>query len=252
MNSPYQRFLSKLNENGFFEHCTQQQREDTITLANSHKDNGNKYLQEKNYQKAIDEYSTALRMKEDPVYYGNRAAAYIAINEHLLAIEDCKKALQLDSNYAKAYGRLGVAYSKIDKLEEAKEALENALLIDPNNTIFKNGLNQVNTCISQKTLKEQESQQQESQQQEQQQEQQPQQDQNEHQNFENPFGGMGGLFSRNARGMTREMLNNPAMAPMIQSIAQMMGISLEDLQQQFQEETQGSSNQSTTQPPGYV
>ena len=45
------------------------------------------------------------------VNYGNffpyRAAAYGKIGEHQKAIEDCQKALSLDPNYGKAYGRMG-------------------------------------------------------------------------------------------------------------------------------------------------
>ena len=36
-----------------------------------------------------------------------RAAAYSKLNEHKKAIDDCQKALDIDSQYGKAYGRKG-------------------------------------------------------------------------------------------------------------------------------------------------
>ena len=36
-----------------------------------------------------------------------RAAAYSKMGDHQKAIEDCQKALSLDPNYGKAYGRMG-------------------------------------------------------------------------------------------------------------------------------------------------
>ena len=36
-----------------------------------------------------------------------RAAAYSKLGEHNKAIDDCKKAITLDSSYGKAYGRMG-------------------------------------------------------------------------------------------------------------------------------------------------
>ena len=37
----------------------------------------------------------------------SRAAAYSKMGEHEKAIGDCQKALILDPNYGKAYGRMG-------------------------------------------------------------------------------------------------------------------------------------------------
>jgi len=36
-----------------------------------------------------------------------RAAAYGKMGEHQKSINDCKKALELDPKYGKAYGRMG-------------------------------------------------------------------------------------------------------------------------------------------------
>lgn len=41
------------------------------------------------------------------VFYCNRAAAYSKMENHYLAVEDCKRALDMDPKYGKAYGRMG-------------------------------------------------------------------------------------------------------------------------------------------------
>ena len=39
-----------------------------------------------------------------------RAAAYSKLNKHVKGIEDCEKALAIDPQYSKAYGRMGFVY----------------------------------------------------------------------------------------------------------------------------------------------
>lgn len=41
------------------------------------------------------------------VYYCNRAAAHSKLNNHREAIDDCKRALEIEPQYSKAYGRMG-------------------------------------------------------------------------------------------------------------------------------------------------
>lgn len=41
------------------------------------------------------------------VFYCNRAAAHSKMNNHYAAIEDCQRAIDMDPNYGKAYGRMG-------------------------------------------------------------------------------------------------------------------------------------------------
>ena len=40
-------------------------------------------------------------------FLSNRAAAYSKLNKHVQAIEDCERALTIDPQYSKAYGRMG-------------------------------------------------------------------------------------------------------------------------------------------------
>jgi small glutamine-rich tetratricopeptide repeat-containing protein alpha len=97
----------------------------------------------------------------NPIFYCNRAAAYSRIGEFQKAVDDCNKAIRFDPKYGKgknsfiqlismrksrttsfitAYGRLGLAYSKMNKHEEAIEAYRTALQIEPDNQDYKNNM----------------------------------------------------------------------------------------------------------------
>lgn len=74
------------------------------------------------------------------VYYCNRAAAYTRRTQDADAIIDCKEALKLDPTYGKAYGRLGIAYSNLNKYDLALTAYQTALKYDPNNAMYEANL----------------------------------------------------------------------------------------------------------------
>lgn len=74
------------------------------------------------------------------MYYGNRAAVYSKLANHNAAIEDCYSALCVDPSYSKAYGRLGLAYSGLNKHTEARDAYLKAVEMEPDNESYKNNL----------------------------------------------------------------------------------------------------------------
>lgn len=86
----------------------------------------------------------------NPIYYCNRAAAFSRIGDYQKAIDDCHQAIRYDANYGKAYGRLGLAYSKMNRHQEAIDAYKNALRIEPDNTDYKNNME-----VTQQRLEEQ-------------------------------------------------------------------------------------------------
>lgn len=74
------------------------------------------------------------------VYYGNRAAVHSKLGNHEAAVQDSLTALQIDSSYSKAYGRLGLAYSSMNKHKEARDAYKKALEMEPDNESYKSNL----------------------------------------------------------------------------------------------------------------
>lgn len=78
--------------------------------AESLKTKGNNLMGQKLYESAIEQYTEAIRLDPNPVYYSNRAAAWGGAGQHEKAVEDAEKALELDPKFTKAYSRLGYVY----------------------------------------------------------------------------------------------------------------------------------------------
>ena len=76
--------------------------------ADKLKQKGNSLMSGKKYDEAIQSYTEAINHDStNPVYYSNRAAAHSSKGDHLLAIGDAEKAIEVDPSYVKAYHRLG-------------------------------------------------------------------------------------------------------------------------------------------------
>ena len=52
-------------------------------------------------------YVSLMRVSSQQYTLSCRAAAYTKLNENIKAIADCQKAISIDPNYGKAYGRMG-------------------------------------------------------------------------------------------------------------------------------------------------
>ncbi|KAJ3209921.1 TOM (translocase of outer membrane) complex component [Dinochytrium kinnereticum] len=88
-------------------------------LSQKAKTVGNKLFGEKKYEEAIKFYSQAINLKEDAVFYANRAACAANLNRHEDVINDCNSALGLDSRYVKALYRRAQAYASVLNYEKA-------------------------------------------------------------------------------------------------------------------------------------
>lgn len=105
------------------------------------KNEGNALMKAEKYHDALANYTKAIQLDgRNAVYYCNRAAGYSKIGNHQLAIKDCHTALSIDPSYSKAYGRLGLAYSSLQRHKEAKESYQKALEMEPDNESYKNNL----------------------------------------------------------------------------------------------------------------
>merc|ERR1712232_359372 len=82
------------------------------------------------YSEAI--YLTPARdKKERAVLYSNRAACHQKIQRWDEVVSDCTKAIELDSEYVKAYCRRSNAYEQQQKWHDALEDLKKAIEFDP-------------------------------------------------------------------------------------------------------------------------
>lgn len=65
-------------------------------------------MSSKQFDEAIDSYTKAIELDStSPVYYSNRAAAYSSKSDHLSAVSDAEKAIEVNPSFVKAYHRLG-------------------------------------------------------------------------------------------------------------------------------------------------
>ncbi|CAJ1971877.1 unnamed protein product [Sphenostylis stenocarpa] len=111
-------------------------------LAESLKSLGNKAMQSKKYNDAIELYNCAIALNEkSAVYFCNRAAAYTQINKYAEAIQDCHKSIWIDPNYSKAFSRLGLIYYAQGNYRDAiDKGFRKALQLDPNNESVKENI----------------------------------------------------------------------------------------------------------------
>ncbi|OCF38469.1 cytoplasmic protein [Kwoniella heveanensis CBS 569] len=108
--------------------------------AESLKAKGNSLMSQKLYDSAIEQYTEAIKLDANPVFYSNRAAAWGGLGKHEKAVEDAQKALELDPKFSKAYSRLGHAQFSMGEYEAAVQAYEDGLKIDPSNANMKTAL----------------------------------------------------------------------------------------------------------------
>lgn len=118
--------------------------------AEALKEKGNAFMaNQQEIREAVKCYDEAMNLNPaNAVYYSNRAAANTSIGDYKAAITDCKLALVADPNFAKAYSRLGVAYSKCNKLQLALQAAEKAVSMEPTNERFLKGLEKIKELVS--------------------------------------------------------------------------------------------------------
>ncbi|KAI0969198.1 hypothetical protein F4678DRAFT_167521 [Xylaria arbuscula] len=88
--------------------------------AEGYKSLGNKSFKERQYKKAIKEYSQAIELMPDsPTYLSNRAAAYMSDGQYDAALDDCSRAVDLDPQNPKFLHRLARIYTNLGRLDEA-------------------------------------------------------------------------------------------------------------------------------------
>jgi stress-induced-phosphoprotein 1 len=82
--------------------------------------------------------------------YSNRSAAYCSSKEYQKALEDADKTIELKADWAKGYSRKGAALHGLGKMEEAIQAYNSGLKIDPNNAQLKKGLEDAENAAASK------------------------------------------------------------------------------------------------------
>jgi len=106
---------------------------------------GNACYKEKKFLEAIDHYNKAIEtMPEEITYYNNVAAVKFEQKDYEGCIEQCKKAIEVGRSeradykiVGKSFARIGNAYQKMGKLDEAMRAYEDSLMEDRTEEVQK-------------------------------------------------------------------------------------------------------------------
>ncbi|NXP73124.1 UN45B protein, partial [Ramphastos sulfuratus] len=126
------------------------QMEDPIQL----KEEGNKYFQANDYEKALQSYTQALKLNKDKalqaVLYRNRAACFLKKEEYAKAASDASRAIDINSSDIKALYRRSQALEKLGKLDQAFKDAQKCATIEPRNKNFQETLRRLGANIQEK------------------------------------------------------------------------------------------------------
>lgn len=96
----------------------------------SNREKGKEFYESKNYKKAVEYFSLALRdypLKDLEMIYSNRSAAYMELEEYEKALKDAQSTIIHSPEWSKGYYRKGEALMKMERYREAQEAYTQAL-----------------------------------------------------------------------------------------------------------------------------
>ena len=122
------------------------------STSDEKKNLGNAEFKKGNYAKAISFYSQALEISPSEQILSNRAASYIAVKEYKKALDDCKAAIRINPDFARTYKRLFKAHLALGNIDPAKEALEQAVALDPNDASNKKDQEALSTVVHQQAM----------------------------------------------------------------------------------------------------
>jgi len=111
------------------------------SAQNSHYQQGNYHLANRQYKKAISEYKKAIKIDpNDADTYHNLGLAYERLRKYRKAIESYEKALEVSPGDAITFYNIGVAYGNLGKKREAIKYYEKSLQLNPNHIGTYNNL----------------------------------------------------------------------------------------------------------------
>ncbi|XP_047471995.1 LOW QUALITY PROTEIN: protein unc-45 homolog B-like [Penaeus chinensis] len=117
------------------------------------KEQGNQAYRDGDYDKAISRYTEALSLsdpKDHPVFYKNRAAVYLKIDDFENVIKDCTKCLELSPKDPKALFRRAQAYEGEELYEKAYADARALQVVDPKNKEVQTMLERLHKIVQDK------------------------------------------------------------------------------------------------------
>ncbi|KAG6583161.1 Stress-induced-phosphoprotein 1 [Phytophthora cinnamomi] len=105
---------------------------------------GNAALSAGDAQQAVDCYSKAIALDpSDHVFYSNRSAAYLSLDDAARALADAELCIQAKADWPKGHSRKGAALHALRRYDEAAAAYGAGLQLDARNAACLSGLEEV-------------------------------------------------------------------------------------------------------------
>ncbi|XP_061460272.1 sperm-associated antigen 1 isoform X2 [Rhineura floridana] len=120
-------------------------------IANREKEKGNEAFVTGDYKEAVVYYIRSISAFPTVAAYNNKAQAEIKLQKWHVALQDCETVLKMDPGNIKALMRRAAVYTNLHNFRAAAEDLKKVLHIEPENTIAKKNLSDI-----EKNLKESE------------------------------------------------------------------------------------------------
>lgn len=113
------------------------------------KEKGNAAYKGKQWNKAVNYYSEAIKLNgKNATYYSNRAAAYLQLGCFQKAEEDCNRAISLDKKNVKAYLRRGTSRESLLFYKDAAQDFKHALVLEPQNKVARHAEKRLRKLMS--------------------------------------------------------------------------------------------------------
>ncbi|XP_068745520.1 tetratricopeptide repeat protein 1-like [Montipora capricornis] len=125
---------------------TFEEKQERKIKAQEYKEQGNGYFKRSEYPEAKEFYTNAIKIcpddfaKEKSIFHANRAACLVKMDQYEEAIDDCTKALDLNSDYMKVRLRRAQCYEHEDRLEEALEDYQKVFDADRSSHVAREAL----------------------------------------------------------------------------------------------------------------
>lgn len=111
--------------------------------AEGYKEKGNEEFKKGNYEKAIEFYTYATEMDpKNHIFMTNRSLCYASMQKWDKSLRDADKAVALKADWEKGHYRRGVALAKLARYEEAMQAFQKCLDLNPKSADYQAQFNQ--------------------------------------------------------------------------------------------------------------
>lgn len=96
------------------------------------------------WDEALACYSECIKLDpSDHIHWSNRAAVHKHLENYEEMLADATKCTELSPEFAKGWARIGAAYTGMDRLDEAEEAFQHGLTLEPENVMCLDGLKDI-------------------------------------------------------------------------------------------------------------